>query len=61
MDNDEIINNPDGRPLAQLFYDDIHKVIEKYESTGITNAECIGVLELLKIDMAVQMNTEEKD
>ena len=59
--DDDLIHNEDGRPLAQLFYDDLHSVIVKYESSGMTNAESIGIFEMLMHDMLSEMNKLEEE
>jgi hypothetical protein len=39
------------KPIAQQFVDDVSKVVDKYRDEGITIAETIGGLELIKIDL----------
>ena len=39
------------KPLADLFMEDVERVVDKYRDEGITYAEVIGVIELIKIDL----------
>ena len=52
--NDKV--DPDGRPMVQLLYDEIWEAINKFGLSGMTNAEAVGVLEMVKHDQLEQMN-----
>ncbi len=54
-------HNPDGRPLSQLFYDDIWAIIKKYEDSGLENCQAVGVLEMLKHDHLVALDMAEAE
>ena len=41
------INNPDGKPISQCFMDDLWEVIEKYAMSGLTNAEALGMMQIV--------------
>jgi hypothetical protein len=58
---EEINHNEDGRPLVQIFYDELWLIIKKYEDSGMTNAEMIGVFEMLKYDQLATINSEEEE
>jgi len=47
--------NPDGRPTVQILYDELWETLEKYGSSGLTNAELIGTLEIIKNEQLMQM------
>ncbi len=49
-----------SKPLVQMFTDDLIAVLEKYEDSGITLAESLGALELMKYDI-LQMAAEGGD
>jgi len=61
VEHNEVEHNEDGRPLSQLFYDDLWKVIKKFESSGLTNAESIGVFEMIKHDQLASIDKESKE
>ena len=39
------------KPIAQSFVDEISKIVDKYRESGITLAETIGGLEIVKLDL----------
>lgn len=40
-----------NKPLVQQFSDDLHDVVDKYKDSGITLAETIGAIEMVKLDV----------
>lgn len=44
-------NEPQVKPIAQQFKDDLQAVVNKYYDQGITLSEAIGAIELLKLDL----------
>ena len=44
-------NEPQVKPIAQQFKDDLQAVVDKYYDQGITLSEAIGAIELLKLDL----------
>jgi len=49
----------DGRPVSEMFYDEIWALFKKFADSGLTNAECVGVLELVKADLIKQVIERE--
>jgi uncharacterized protein (DUF433 family) len=43
-----------GKPLVQQFQDEVNLIIDKFRSSGITMAEVIGALEIVKIDLHME-------
>lgn len=39
------------KPIGQAFVDDVDAIVEKYRESGITLAETIGGLEIIKLDL----------
>ena len=52
--------NMDGKPISQMFADELDKLVEKYYDSGITNAEAIGVLEMTKHDILMGVRDGEE-
>lgn len=48
----------DGKPVVQMFADDLQRLIQKYKDTGMSNAECVGVLHMADIDMISQIRED---
>ena len=48
----------DGKPVAQMFADDLQRLITDYKGSGLSNAECVGVLHMADIDMISQIRDE---
>ena len=44
-----------GKPIVQMFADDLQRLIQKYKDSGMSNAECVGVLHMADIDMIMQI------
>jgi hypothetical protein len=38
-----------SKPIVQCFTDDLQKVVDKYRDSGLTVAEAVGALSLLKL------------
>lgn len=49
------------KPLSQQFVDDVHSVIDKYRGEGLTIAELIGGLEIVKLDSYAEATADEED
>lgn len=45
------MSEPQVKPIAQQFKDDLQTVVDKYYDQGITLSEAIGAIELLKLDL----------
>lgn len=41
----------DAKPLVQCLYDDLSGVIDNYRDQGLTMAETVGALEMVKLDV----------
>ena len=51
-----------GRPVVEVFRNRIENVIEVHRNAqDISNAEVIGVLELIKLDLHAEMDEEDED
>lgn len=40
----------DGKPLLQQFYDDMEDVLSRYMNNGLSLAEILGSLDMLKLE-----------
>lgn len=51
----------DGKPLIQLFNDEIRAIVVKYSADAeLTNAEAIGVLEQILFNLKMNVREQEK-
>lgn len=41
----------DGKPICQQFQDEIEAVVRRYYDEGLTLAEAVGVLDVVKLDL----------
>lgn len=48
----------DGKPIVQSFADDLQTLIKEYKGSGLSNAECVGVLHMADIDMISTIREE---
>jgi len=48
-----------NKPLVQQFQDDINAVIDKYRDEGLTVSEAVGAIELSKLDLWHEQESEE--
>ena len=54
----------DGKPLVSQFEDDLTKVVKQYMGEGLSCAEVIGTVELIKLqiyDHIVECEQEDKE
>jgi len=51
----------DGEPLISQFQNEIDAVIEKYNDSGLTLGETVGVLELCKLGVVKNSEEDEDD
>lgn len=49
------------KPICQQFQDDINEVIDRYKGEGLSFAEAVGVLEIVKLDLWISQNDETAD
>lgn len=49
------------KPLVQCFSDDLMEMVGKYRGEGITYAEAIGALELVKLDLFMSMVPDDEE
>lgn len=54
-----MVNGMEGKPLVQVFADEMGALIEKYCNSGLTNAEAVGVLHLTVFDLMTDISKEE--
>jgi len=48
------------KPLIQQFQDDLNAVVDKYRNQRLTIAAAVGVLEIIKMDVADEMAAEDE-
>ena len=41
----------DGKPMIQIFQDEIEAVVRRYYDQGLTLGEAVGALEVVKLDL----------
>jgi len=46
----------DGKPVEQMFADDLQKLVKEYHDSGLTNAGLIGVLHMTTSSMEFEIN-----
>jgi hypothetical protein len=51
----------DGTPVIQHFQDDLEAVIDKYRGEGVSLGECIGGLEVVKLNLWRELTQEPGD
>jgi len=49
------------KPISQQLQDEINQVIRKYTFGELTFAEAIGVIEIVKMDLWISQNDENKE
>ncbi len=51
--------SPDGQPFLDRMREDLEATVERYRSTvGLTYAEAVGVLEIVKLDLVEELRDE---
>ncbi len=50
-----------AKPLAQCLVDDLENVLKKYRDQGVSYAETIGVIEILKNDVLFEMYSKKEE
>ena len=50
-----------SKPIVQCLSDEVERVVDKYRGEGITFAEMVGVLELIKCDIIKEAQDDEDD
>ncbi len=43
--------NTDGKPISQMFADEIDAILKRFQDSGLENAQAIGVFEMKKFDL----------
>ena len=51
-------DSKDGKPVAQMFADDLKALVLKYRDSGLTNAEAAGVLSMYHFDFLFKVRRE---
>ena len=50
-----------SKPLVQQLQDEVNLAIDKFRGTGLTMADTIGALEIIKIDLYVEKVKEDEN
>ena len=51
----------DGKPLVEMFQEDLEEVIKKYSDQGLTLSEAIGAIEMVKLDLRDNQNDIDQE
>lgn len=49
------------KPIVQQFNDDLQAVVDKYRDQGITFAEALGAIEIVKLDLWSESQDESEE
>ena len=44
----------EGKPVSQMFADEIDIVLKRFQDSGLENSQAIGVLEMKKFDLMAE-------
>jgi len=45
----------DGKPISQIFADELMEMINKYHDSGLESSQAVGVLEMTKFNLMAEM------
>jgi hypothetical protein len=48
----------DGKPVAQMFADDLKDLVLRYQDSGLTNAEAVGTLSMYNFDLKYKIRRD---
>ena len=52
----------DGKPISQMFADDVNDLLKKYQDSGLENSQAIGVLHMTVFNMEFDLRSHaERD
>ena len=52
----------DGKPVAQIYSDELTELTQNYKDSGLTNAEAVGVLTMFTHDLLYKIRKDaERD
>lgn len=61
MRTEKVGDNMSTKPISQQLQDEINQVIKNHTYGELTFAEAIGVLEIVKLDLWISQNDENKE
>ncbi len=48
------MQSKEGKPVSQMFADEIDTLLKKFQDTGLENAQAVGVFEMKKFDLMAE-------
>ena len=52
------MDNGDGKPISQVFADELRDLVVKYFDSGLSNAEAVGVLSMYLFDFMYKVRKD---
>lgn len=57
----ENLMDPDGTPIATQFTEALQATLDRFRSNGLTIAEAVGGIELVKLDLYSEVSANKED